>query len=106
MTAFFDTRASQIGPRGTQLILDHVERKWKLEQCRLCEGAEFEILAQVTLRYFDDTTVIASPNGAYRPTAAITCTTCGHVLLLDLFVAGVFQRERDEPEPPPAGPYR
>src|SRR5258706_3976953 len=105
MPATFDTTGSAIEPRKTDQIVDHVRRKWKLERCAICAGEDFAVFAQVTLRFLDDPNTIASPHGVIRPSAAITCTSCGHTLLLDLLVAGVYRIKEPDP-PPPDGPYR
>jgi hypothetical protein len=105
MPANLDTRGSAIDPWKTQRIVDHVLVKWKLERCRLCDGTEFAVFAQNTLRFYGDPSMIAGPSGSHRPTAAITCTSCGHAMLLDLLIAGVY-RSKDDPGPAPTGPYR
>jgi hypothetical protein len=105
MPANLDTSGSAIDPWKTQRIVDHVLLKWKLERCRMCDGTEFAVFAQHNLRFFADPATIAGPSGVHRPTAAITCTACGHTLLLDLLVAGVY-KVKTEPGPAPTGPYR
>ena len=105
--AIFDTRPCALDLRRANQIVDHIQRKWNLEACARCGGDSFEVFAQVTLRFYAQTNVIFGGDGASRPTAAIVCTGCGHVLFLDLVAIGVFPPAAVPDETPPSdGPYR
>ena len=108
MEPSFDVDGSAIDTFKTKQIIEWVRTRWKLDSCRVCGWHQFQILAQVTLRYTDSPNVLAGGNGPVRPCAGIVCTECGTVLLLDLLVAGVFRIKKapDEPPPPTSGPYR
>lgn len=105
MPATLDTSGSTIDPRKTEQIVNHIRFKWKLERCAMCEGEDFAVFSQVTLRFLDDPNTLMSPSGVNRPSAAITCTSCGHTLVLDLLTAGVYRIKAPDPAPP-TGPYR
>ncbi|MBA3539117.1 MAG: spondin domain-containing protein [Deltaproteobacteria bacterium] len=95
MQPVFDESECQLEPVATQQIIEHVRSRWKLEKCVLCAGQEFAIHAQVTLRFENDPITLMG-DGPQRPCAAILCSSCGYVLLLDLATIGLVFGDDEE----------
>lgn len=107
---FIDTSYCDLDDHLTEQVVAHVTRAWRLGACRTCDGAYYHLLAQATLRFSGRPEVVIDTSGHQRPCAALVCTTCGEVRVLDLTVANVYERapsKRPRPEGGPSvGPYR
>jgi RNase P subunit RPR2 len=108
---YIDTMYCELDDEKTQQVIAHIERTWRLGACRNCDGTFYQLLAQVTLRFSGRTDVVIDSRAYERPSAAIACTTCGEIRVVDLTVAGVYERNPPKPRPgrepaPRTGPYR
>ncbi|MGE0400159.1 MAG: hypothetical protein AB7T06_25820 [Kofleriaceae bacterium] len=108
---FIDTMFCELTDEEANAILGHIRRTWRLGACRNCDGTFYQLLAQKTFNFTRSPEIMMDAKSHERPTACISCTTCGEMRFLDLTVAGLYERmprrQRDKPAPgPTTGPYR
>lgn len=102
---------SELPERDMQRAIAFLRAVWKLGACRTCGGAHYELMAIVVQRMVDNINTLSDSKAHHRPTASLTCSTCGEVRFLDLSVAKIVPASPGNPEAPrergpSGGPFR
>lgn len=105
------TDHSELSDREMQRAINYLRAVWKLGGCRVCGGAHYELMAMVVVSLVGDLNTLHDGRAHRRPTAALTCSTCGEVRFLDLHVAKIVAATPGNPEVPrtrgpSGGPFR
>jgi len=105
------TQYSELAYRDNERAIAFMKAVWKLGACRTCEGPLYELMGLVVLRMVGNINTMADSKAHKRPTASLTCVTCGEVRFLDLTVAGIHPVPPANPEVPresgpSGGPFR
>jgi hypothetical protein len=83
------TEHSELSDRDMQRAINFLRAVWKLGACRVCGHHHYELMAVVVHRVVSDINTLADSRALRRPTASLTCSTCGEVRFLDLSVAKI-----------------
>lgn len=107
----FSTEHSELSERDMQRVIGYLRAVWKIGACRTCGGHHYDLMGLVVLRMVTSIQVLSDGKAHRRPTASITCSTCGEVRLLDLSIARIVDASPGNPEGPrergPSdGPFR
>jgi hypothetical protein len=105
------TEHSELSDRDMQRAIAFMRAVWKLGACRTCGNHYYELMAIIVQRMVGDINTISDSKAHRRPTASLTCSTCGEVRFLDLAVAKIVAPSPGNPERPrergPSdGPFR
>lgn len=108
---YIDTMYCELDDAKTQQLLGHLARTWRLGACRTCDGTFYQLLAPITLRFSGRVDVVIDSRAYERQSGTLVCTTCGEIRVIDLSVAGVYERDPPNQRParepgPRTGPYR
>ena len=106
-----NTDHSELSERDMQRTIAFMKAVWKLGACRTCGHHHYDLMAIVVLRMVGNINTISDSKAHRRPTASLTCSTCGEVRLLGLSVAKIVAPSPGNPEGPrehgPSdGPFR
>ena len=84
----------QLNPEGRQRFQNHVQNVLKTP-CAVCGGGNWQIEDAIfELREFAGGGLSAA--GAVKPVVSMTCTNCGHLLLMSPLTTGIIQVQQQE----------
>lgn len=72
----------------TDTLLEHINDKWEVPNCRYCGENEWSASGKIFLRLSKEGELDLT--GESQPTAPLVCMNCGNTVLINLVVAGVF----------------
>lgn len=106
-----NTEHSELSDREMQRAISFLRAVWKLGACRTCGHHHYELMAIVVQRLVGNIKTIADSKAHRRPSASLTCSTCGEIRFLDLSVAKIVAAspgnpERPREQGPSDGPFR
>ncbi len=92
------TQHSELPDRDMQRTINFLRAVWKLGACRTCGHHHYELSAVVVHRIVSDMATLADSRALRRPTASLTCNTCGEVRFVDLSVAKIVAPSPGNPQ--------
>ncbi|ATN01027.1 hypothetical protein CRN77_15365 [Proteus vulgaris] len=70
-------------------IIEHLTEKWKGTYCPLCKSGPWNVSDKVfELREFQKDGGIIIGGGPIIPIIPVTCSNCGHIVLVNAIVSG------------------
>lgn len=93
-----DTQHSELSDREMQRAINFLRAVWKLGACRVCGNHRYELAAIVVQHVVGGVDVLADARARRRPTASLTCSSCGEVRFLDLSVAKIVAPSAGNPQ--------
>lgn len=77
----------------SQKVINFLNERWKGVLCPYCHGNEWNVQDKVfEVREFNNGDMyVGGPNAAIVPIIPVTCSKCGHTVLVNALIAGVVE---------------